>query len=106
MWAKFMDLRIPQFYYDNGNRKKWGVFHYLDWNVNKKISIGMTIVEAKNFQQDIYFDEFDELYYINNLPGVSIETEIISEEIERITAINIFVKELREFSTDFELGSW
>lgn len=41
MWAQFMDLRSPPFSYDNGHRKKWGVFHYLDWNVNKKISIGL-----------------------------------------------------------------
>lgn len=40
LWAQFQDLKSPQFSYDNGYRKKWGVFHYLDWNVNKRLSIG------------------------------------------------------------------
>lgn len=41
MWAQFIDLKSPVFSYDNGYRKKWGVFHYLDWNANKKLSIGL-----------------------------------------------------------------
>lgn len=40
MWAQFQDLRAPQFSYDNGYRKKWGVFHYLDWNVSNRLSLG------------------------------------------------------------------
>lgn len=40
MWAQFEDLKAPQFSYDNGYRKKWGVFHYADWNVNNRLSLG------------------------------------------------------------------
>nr|MBC7613674.1 gliding motility protein RemB [Pseudopedobacter sp.] len=40
MWAQFQDLTAPQFSYENGYRKKWGVFHYLDWNINKRLSLG------------------------------------------------------------------
>ncbi|MDB5121047.1 MAG: gliding motility protein RemB [Sphingobacteriales bacterium] len=40
IWAQFQDLRSPQTSYENGNRKKWGVFHYLDWNVNNRLSLG------------------------------------------------------------------
>ena len=40
IWAQFQDLKTPQFSYDNGFRKKWGVFHYLDWNVNNRLSLG------------------------------------------------------------------
>jgi hypothetical protein len=40
MWAQFQDLKSPQFSYDNGYRKKWGAFHYVDWNVNNKLSLG------------------------------------------------------------------
>ncbi|MEO5911283.1 MAG: gliding motility protein RemB [Pelobium sp.] len=40
MWAQLQDLTAPQFSYENGYRKKWGVFHYLDWNVNDRISLG------------------------------------------------------------------
>ncbi len=41
LWAQFQDLRSPQFSYDNGFRKKWGVFHYLDWNVTDRLSVGI-----------------------------------------------------------------
>ncbi|MEJ5994809.1 gliding motility protein RemB [Pedobacter sp. Du54] len=40
MWAQFQDPLSPQFSYDSGFRKKWGVFHYLDWNVNNRLSLG------------------------------------------------------------------
>jgi hypothetical protein len=41
LWAQFQDLKSPQFSYDNGFRKKWGVFHYLDWNVTDRLSVGI-----------------------------------------------------------------
>ncbi|MDQ0108135.1 hypothetical protein J2T02_003257 [Chitinophaga terrae (ex Kim and Jung 2007)] len=44
MWAQFMDKRSKDFvtaYEDLGYFKKWGVFHFLDWNVNKKLTIGL-----------------------------------------------------------------
>lgn len=40
MWAQFIDKMYPKASYDNGYRKKWGVFNYLDWNVSKKVTIG------------------------------------------------------------------
>lgn len=40
MWAQFQDPLSPKFSYDNGFRKKWGAFHYLDWNVNNRLSLG------------------------------------------------------------------
>jgi hypothetical protein len=41
MWAQFIDMKYPKASYDNGYRKKWGVFNYLDWNVSKKFSVGL-----------------------------------------------------------------
>lgn len=44
MWAQFMDLKSKSFaeaYEDIGYLKKWGVFHFLDWNINKKITVGL-----------------------------------------------------------------
>lgn len=41
IWAQFQDLTAPVLSYDNGFRKKFGVFHYLDWNVNKRLSLGV-----------------------------------------------------------------
>ncbi|WP_291910801.1 hypothetical protein [Chitinophaga sp. CB10] len=43
MWAQFMDKRSRDYvsaYQDLGYNKKWGAFHFLDWNVSKKLTIG------------------------------------------------------------------
>jgi len=40
MWSQFQDPLAEQLSYDNGFRKKWGAFHYLDWNVNNRLSLG------------------------------------------------------------------
>jgi hypothetical protein len=40
MWSNMQDPRSPKLSYEVGNRKKWGVFHYLDWNVTKRLSLG------------------------------------------------------------------
>ena len=40
MWTYMNDPRARQFSYDIGYRKKWGIFHYLDWNVNNRLSLG------------------------------------------------------------------
>jgi hypothetical protein len=41
MWAQFIDREYPKASYGTGYRKKWGVFNYLDWNISKKVSIGL-----------------------------------------------------------------
>lgn len=44
MWAQFQDsksLSFRQAEQDAGYYKKWGVFHFLDWNINKKITVGV-----------------------------------------------------------------
>ncbi|RZK50006.1 MAG: gliding motility protein RemB [Pedobacter sp.] len=40
MWAQFQDLRAPKLSAQHGYRKKWGVFHFLDWNVTSDLSLG------------------------------------------------------------------
>jgi hypothetical protein len=40
MWSYMQDPREPKLSYEVGNRKKWGVFHYLDWNATKRLSLG------------------------------------------------------------------
>ena len=50
MWAYFND---PIDLDANGNdRKKWGVFHYLDWNVSNRLSFGF-------FDSVIWYDKDD-----------------------------------------------
>ncbi|WP_423736770.1 hypothetical protein [Chitinophaga caseinilytica] len=44
MWAQFMDTEgrtYGQAYEGRGYPKKWGVFHFLDWNASKKLTIGL-----------------------------------------------------------------
>ncbi|MVT44053.1 hypothetical protein GO495_25895 [Chitinophaga oryziterrae] len=41
MWAQFIDREYPEASYGTGYRKKWGVFNYLDWNISKKVSLGL-----------------------------------------------------------------
>lgn len=40
LYAQFQDPLSPQFTTDAGFRKKWGAIHYLDWNVNSRLSVG------------------------------------------------------------------
>lgn len=40
MWAAMQDPSATRISYDVGYRKKAAVFHYLDWNVNDRLSIG------------------------------------------------------------------
>ncbi|EOR94030.1 hypothetical protein ADIARSV_2864 [Arcticibacter svalbardensis MN12-7] len=41
MWAQFEDLYDIGFDDETPYDKKYGVFHYLDWNVNKRLSLGV-----------------------------------------------------------------
>ncbi|RZL49757.1 MAG: gliding motility protein RemB [Pedobacter sp.] len=40
MWLSMQDLGAPKLSYDAGNRKKGAIFHYLDWNINNRLTIG------------------------------------------------------------------
>lgn len=40
IWAALQEPQGTRLSYDSGNRRKGGVFHYLDWNVNDRLSLG------------------------------------------------------------------
>ncbi|HTD98577.1 MAG TPA: hypothetical protein VK668_04800 [Mucilaginibacter sp.] len=40
MWAYMDDPMAPKFNSFGDDRRKWGVFHYLDWNVSNRLSLG------------------------------------------------------------------
>jgi hypothetical protein len=65
MWTYMGSDTIHKFDGFGSNRRKWGVFHYLDWNVNKRLSIGffnaLIAAEADNNGNLHGFD----LNYIN-----------------------------------------
>ncbi|WP_316801216.1 gliding motility protein RemB [Pedobacter frigidisoli] len=52
MWTMMEDPGSEKLSYDAGFRKKGGVFHYLDWNVNNRLSIG--------FFDSIIWAQFDD----------------------------------------------
>jgi len=39
-WAYLEDLQAPKFDQLGSNRRKWAMFHYLDWNVSNRLSLG------------------------------------------------------------------
>jgi hypothetical protein len=40
MWANLEDMLLPKYDSFGNNRRKWAAFHYIDWNVNKRFSVG------------------------------------------------------------------
>jgi hypothetical protein len=40
MWAYMEDQTAMQFNSFSNNRRKWGAFHYIDWNITNRASIG------------------------------------------------------------------
>ncbi|MBB5638269.1 hypothetical protein HDE68_004198 [Pedobacter cryoconitis] len=65
MWAYMEDQKAPQFNSFYNNRRKWGAFHYIDWNITNKTSLGFfnaLIVEEATDQGKLH--GFD-LNYIN-----------------------------------------
>lgn len=40
MWAYLQDQKAKQFNAFSNNRRKWAAFHYLDWNVTNRLSLG------------------------------------------------------------------
>ncbi|RYE54365.1 MAG: gliding motility protein RemB [Sphingobacteriales bacterium] len=62
LYAQFQDPLSPQFTQDSGFRKKWGAFHYLDWNVNNRLSIGFFDAIIWKGQDDLGKRGFDVTY--------------------------------------------
>jgi hypothetical protein len=53
MWAYMEDQNATQFNSFYNNRRKWGAFHYIDWNITNRASIGFfnaLIAEEANDQ--------------------------------------------------------
>jgi hypothetical protein len=40
MWAYLEDRTAPQFNSFYNNRRKWGIFHYIEWNISNRTSVG------------------------------------------------------------------
>jgi hypothetical protein len=65
MWAYMQDMHAVKFDSFGSNRRKWGAYHYLDWNVTNRLSFGFfnsIIIQEADDKGD--FHGFD-LNYIN-----------------------------------------
>ena len=66
-WAYLEDQNAKQVAVFGNNRRKWGVFHYLDWNITNRASVGFfnaLIAEETNDQGQ--YHPFD-INYVNPL---------------------------------------
>ncbi len=67
MWAYLEDLHGVRFDTFGSNRRKWAAFHYIDWNVNKRLSFGFfDALIAEEANDNGNFHGFD-VNYINPL---------------------------------------
>jgi len=67
VWAYLQDQREKQFYVYGNNRRKWAAFHYIDWNITKRASLGFfnaLITEEANDSANLHGFDFN---YINPL---------------------------------------
>jgi hypothetical protein len=67
MWAYLEDQNAKQVAVFGNNRRKWAAFHYLDWNISNRVSVGFfnaLIAEEMNDQGQ--YHPFD-INYVNPL---------------------------------------
>ncbi|MCR8558293.1 capsule assembly Wzi family protein [Mucilaginibacter sp. BJC16-A38] len=63
MWAYLEDMQLPKFDTFGSNRRKWAAFHYLDWNVTNKLSLGFfNALIAQEADDNGKFHGFDANY--------------------------------------------
>lgn len=62
LYAQFQDPLSEQFSDGSGFRKKWGAFHYLDWNVNNRLSFGFFDAIVWKGQDELGKRGFDVTY--------------------------------------------
>ncbi len=84
MWAYLQDQTAKQFDSFGNNRRKWAAFHYLDWNVTNRFSLGFfnaLIAEEANDQGQFHgFDAnyINPLIYTNSLAPSSQPDNILA----------------------------
>ena len=80
MWSYMEDQNAVQFNSFSNNRRKWGAFHYIDWNITNRASIGFfnaIIDEEANDQGKLHgFDVnyVDPIYFSSSLGPSGAET--------------------------------
>jgi hypothetical protein len=65
MWAYLEDAYATQFDVFGNNRRKWAAFHYLDWNISNRVSLGFfNAIITEEADNNGNFHGFD-VNYIN-----------------------------------------
>ncbi len=65
MWAYLDDAQATKFDSFGNNRRKWGAFHYLDWNVSNRFSLGFfNALITEEADDNGHYHGFD-INYIN-----------------------------------------
>jgi hypothetical protein len=60
MWTNLEDINLPKFDVFGSNRRKWAAFHYLDWNITNRLSVGFfNAVIAQQADDNGSFHGFD-----------------------------------------------
>ncbi len=83
MWAYMEDPRAAKFDDFQSNRRKWGGFHYLDWNITNRLSLGyFNAVIAEEADDNGHFHGFDAnfidpIVYTNSLNSTSSQPDNI-----------------------------
>jgi len=67
MWAYMEDQTATQFNSFSNNRRKWGAFHYLDWNITNRASIGVFNAVISEEANDLGQSHGFDVNYINPL---------------------------------------
>jgi len=63
MWAYMEDITSVRFDSFGDNRRKWGAFHYLDWNITNRLSLGyFNALIAEEADDNGNFHGFDPNY--------------------------------------------
>lgn len=63
MWAYLEDISVPKFDTFGSNRRKWAAFHYLDWNISNRASVGFfNALIAQEADDNGKFHGFDANY--------------------------------------------
>lgn len=75
----------------------------------KGITVGMSILKARQTVQEFEYDEDEEYYYIKGVNGIVFEADAYNEYIQ---AISVYIEELDDYQGDFskwkelERGNW
>lgn len=90
----------------NGKVIKLGALENYTGAMPSGVKLGMPLSVVKELEPNLVYDDFEENYCIEGMPGISIEVSD-DEPRQRVVAITVFVADLRNnWDQNKELGKW